>query len=156
MNPFRADFDTRSAGETIAAGHALGGSLYPGLALILSGDLGAGKTTLVKGIAMAVAAADPDDVTSPTFTLMHQYRGRLRTSEEITLYHLDLYRLDHERQLAALGLDEIQNDPSAILLIEWGEKFPNLVAAIHGSIILTHNGGDQRHIAASWQPPYGH
>ncbi len=161
MTSFRAEFDTHSPSETIAAGLALGASLQPGLCLILQGELGAGKTTLVKGIAMAVAAADPEEVTSPTFTLMHEYRGTLHSGSQrhpagdtdVVLYHLDLYRLDDARQLYSLGLDEIRNDPSAILLIEWGEKFPSLLASVHGSIILVHRSGDSRHIAASWQVP---
>lgn len=160
MNAFRAEFDTHSPAETIAAGQALGVSMHPGLCLILQGDLGAGKTTLVKGIAMALEAADPEEVTSPTFTLLHEYRGTLPSPRpdvsdriDVVLYHLDLYRLDDEHQLAALGLDEIRNDSAAILLIEWGEKFPGLVAFTHGSVSLEHRGADDRHIVAHWHNP---
>ena len=84
---------------------------------LLRGDLGAGKTTLVKGIAEAFQAASADDVTSPTFTLIHEYRG-----PQANLYHIDLYRIDTPRQLETLGLDDLIADNS-ILLIEWGEKF---------------------------------
>ena len=91
--------------------------LAPPKLVLLRGDLGAGKTTLVKGIAEAFQAAAPDDVTSPTFTLIHEYRG-----PKVNLYHIDLYRIDTPRQLETLGLDDIITDDS-ILLIEWGEKF---------------------------------
>ena len=85
--------------------------------MLLRGDLGAGKTTLVKGIAESFHAASAEDVTSPTFTLVHEYRG-----PRVNLYHIDLYRVDTPRQLETLGLDDLIADNS-ILLIEWGEKF---------------------------------
>ena len=109
---------TYSADETIALGRALAASLAPPRLVLLRGDLGAGKTTLVKGIAEAFGAAKKDDVTSPTFTLIHEYRG-----PQATLYHIDLYRIDTERELATLGIDELLRDPHALVLIEWGEKF---------------------------------
>lgn len=88
--------------------------------VLLLGDLGAGKTTLVKGIAEGFGAARAEDVTSPTFTLIHEYRG-----PDITLYHIDLYRIDTERELETLALDDLLA-PNCILLVEWGEKFPRL------------------------------
>ena len=88
--------------------------------VLLRGDLGAGKTTLVKGIATAFDAAAEDDVTSPTFTLVHEYRG-----PRANLYHIDLYRIDTQRELETLGLDDLRTENS-ILLIEWGDKFPRL------------------------------
>jgi len=111
---------THSAEETIAFGRTLAELLSPPKLVLLRGDLGAGKTTLVKGIATAFEAAAEDDVTSPTFTLVHEYRG-LR----VNLYHIDLYRIDTPRELETLGLDDLRSDNS-ILLIEWGEKFPRL------------------------------
>ncbi len=111
------EFITHSAEETIALGRSLAGLLAPPKLVLLSGDLGAGKTTLVKGIAEAFQAASADDVTSPTFTLVHEYRG-----PGVHLYHIDLYRVDTPRQLETLGLDDLFADDS-ILLIEWGEKF---------------------------------
>ena len=92
--------------------------LAPPKIVVLRGDLGAGKTTLVKGIAEGFHAASHDDVTSPTFTLIHEYRG-----PSATLYHIDLYRIDTQRELETLGLDDLMTDNS-VLLIEWGEKFP--------------------------------
>ena len=111
---------THSAEETIAFGRTLAELLAPPKLVLLRGDLGAGKTTLVKGIAAAFDAAAEDDVTSPTFTLVHEYRG-----PRANLYHIDLYRIDTPRELETLGLDDLRSD-NGILLIEWGEKFPGL------------------------------
>jgi tRNA threonylcarbamoyladenosine biosynthesis protein TsaE len=111
---------THSAEETIALGRKLAADLSPPLIVLLRGDLGAGKTTLVKGIAEGFGAARADDVTSPTFTLVHEYRG-----PDVILYHVDLYRIDTQRELETLGLDDLLA-PNCILLIEWGEKFPRL------------------------------
>ena len=85
--------------------------------MLLLGEPGAGKTTLVKGIAQAFQAAKEEDVTSPTFTLVHEYRG-----PKVNLYHIDLYRVDTLRELETLGLDDLRGEHS-VLLIEWGEKF---------------------------------
>jgi tRNA threonylcarbamoyladenosine biosynthesis protein TsaE len=112
------EFITHSAEETVALGRSLAAMLGPPPKLVLlRGDLGAGKTTLVKGIAEAFQAASAEEVTSPTFTLIHEYRG-----PRVNLYHVDLYRIDTPRQLETLGLDDLIADNS-ILLIEWGEKF---------------------------------
>ena len=112
---------THSAEETIAFGRELAKQLAPPKLVLLRGDLGAGKTTMVKGIADAFRAAREDDVTSPTFTLIHEYRG-----PEVTVIHIDLYRIDSEKELATLGLEDYMRDDT-VLLIEWGEKFPRLV-----------------------------
>ena len=111
------DFTTNSPEETIALGQQLASMLAPPKLVVLRGDLGAGKTTLVKGIAEGFRAASHDDVTSPTFTLIHEYRG-----PAATLYHIDLYRIDTQRELDTLALDDLMTDYS-VLLIEWGEKF---------------------------------
>jgi tRNA threonylcarbamoyladenosine biosynthesis protein TsaE len=123
--------------------------LTPPRLLILRGDLGAGKTTLVKGIADALDAAAPDEVTSPTFTLIHEYEGTRPAGEGTTvpvfLYHLDLYRLENERQLDAIGLDELIA-PDSIVLVEWGEKFPSVVRRSNGEIVVESGVGDVRRI----------
>ncbi|MDQ2834958.1 MAG: tRNA (adenosine(37)-N6)-threonylcarbamoyltransferase complex ATPase subunit type 1 TsaE [Acidobacteriota bacterium] len=106
---------------------------------VLRGDLGAGKTTLVKGIAAALGAADTNDVTSPTFTLVHEYRG-----SRVRLFHLDLYRLETERELATLGLEEMAGEPDALVLVEWGEKFASVLERADGEIAIEHAGGDER------------
>ena len=108
---------THSPEETIAFGRTLAEILAPPKLVLLRGDLGAGKTTLIKGIAAAFDSAAEEDVTSPTFTLIHEYRG-----PRASLYHIDLYRIDTPRELETLGLDDLRSENS-ILLIEWGEKF---------------------------------
>ena len=133
---------THSAEETIALGRslALASELAPPLIVLLRGDLGAGKTTLVKGIAEGFEAALAEEVTSPTFTLIHEYRGPL-----VTLYHVDLYRIDTERELETLGLDDLLA-PNCILLIEWGEKFPRLRRDRNVEITLEQVGETERRI----------
>ena len=138
------EFESGSAADTIRCGHEIAKLLKPPQFLILHGDLGAGKTTLVKGIAEALDAADPDEVTSPTFTLIHEYEGRF-SGKPVNLYHLDLYRIETERQLDTLGLDELAT-PNSIVLVEWGDKFPSVVKRSHGEIVMRTSGGDTRKI----------
>ncbi len=138
------EFTTRSDTETIEVGSQLVHLLSPPQLLLLTGDLGAGKTTLVKGIAHALDAADPDEVTSPTFNLLHEYEGT-REGRPVKLFHLDVYRLEGERQLETLGLEELLT-PDALVLVEWGEKFPSLRKKANGEIVLTCVGGDLRKI----------
>jgi tRNA threonylcarbamoyladenosine biosynthesis protein TsaE len=133
-------FKTRSVNGTLAIGENVAELLLPAPRLIvLRGELGAGKTTLVKGIAASLGAAEPEDVTSPTFTLVHEYQGR-----KVRLYHLDLYRLETERELLTLGLEEMAAEPDALVLVEWGEKFPSIVERADGEIAIEHAGGDER------------
>jgi tRNA threonylcarbamoyladenosine biosynthesis protein TsaE len=131
---------THSAEETTAYGRGLAAELFPPLTVLLRGDLGSGKTTLVKGIAEGFGAARAEDVTSPTFTLVHEYRG-----PRITLYHIDLYRIDTQRDLETLGLDDLLA-PNCILLIEWGEKFPRLQRDQNVEITLERVGENDRKI----------
>jgi tRNA threonylcarbamoyladenosine biosynthesis protein TsaE len=131
---------THSPAETIAFGRRLAAQLSPPLIVLLRGDLGAGKTTLVKGIAEGFQAASAQDVTSPTFTLIHEYRG-----PRATLYHIDLYRIDTERELETLGLDDLLA-PDSILLIEWGQKFPRFMRDRNLEIVLERVGEDDRRI----------
>jgi len=138
------EFESSSAEETIRAGHAIAKLLTPPKFLILRGDLGAGKTTLMKGVAEELDAAEADEVTSPTFTLIHEYEGT-RNGKPVRLYHLDLYRIEGERQLETLGLDELSG-PDSIVLVEWGEKFPSVVNRSDGEITITTRGGDSRRI----------
>ncbi|HEY1500445.1 MAG TPA: tRNA (adenosine(37)-N6)-threonylcarbamoyltransferase complex ATPase subunit type 1 TsaE [Acidobacteriaceae bacterium] len=141
-------FESHNGKETIAIGHRIAELLAPPKFLILRGDLGAGKTTLVKGIAEALDAAEPDEVTSPTFTLIHEYEGTRTVEgqkEPVMLYHLDLYRIQNERQLDSLGLDELIG-PASIVLVEWGEKFPSVVKRSQGEIEMRTTGGDSRSI----------
>jgi tRNA threonylcarbamoyladenosine biosynthesis protein TsaE len=110
---------TRSEEETIALGEEIGRQLpHPALVLLI-GELGAGKTTIAKGIVKGLGAAPPEDVTSPTFTLIHEY------GEGPRVYHIDLYRIERAGEALAFGLDELL-DRDAVLLVEWGERFPAL------------------------------
>jgi tRNA threonylcarbamoyladenosine biosynthesis protein TsaE len=107
-------FHTHSEEETVALGERIARELPSKAALLLIGNLGAGKTTLAKGIVKGLGAAAPDEVSSPTFTIIHEYGANV--------YHIDLYRLQHPQELATLGLEEIF-DRDAIVLVEWGERF---------------------------------
>jgi tRNA threonylcarbamoyladenosine biosynthesis protein TsaE len=149
-------YTTHSPEETIALGRDLASLLRPPKVLILRGDLGAGKTTLVKGIAAALGAAEPDEVTSPTFTLIHEYAGRgidpaskhENLSDTVLLYHIDLYRIEGQRQLDTLGLEELMT-PQSLMLIEWGQKFPSIVARSDGEIAMQTLTGDERRITVA-------
>jgi tRNA threonylcarbamoyladenosine biosynthesis protein TsaE len=136
-------FTTHSPEETIALGRQLAAMLAPPTLVLLRGDLGAGKTTLVKGIAEGFHAATQEDVTSPTFTLVHEYRG-----PQATLYHIDLYRVDTPRELETLGLDDLISEKS-ILLIEWGEKFARFQNERDVEIALERVSENERKIMVS-------
>jgi tRNA threonylcarbamoyladenosine biosynthesis protein TsaE len=128
----RQTVETWSEEETIAFGEQLARELPERCVVLLIGNLGAGKTTLAKGIAKGLGAAEPEEVSSPTFTLIHEYGdGRV--------YHIDLYRLDTAREAASLGLDEIF-ERNAIALIEWGERFPELMPVDRVEITLAAEG----------------
>jgi len=137
------DVTTHSPEETIAFGRTLMELLAPPKLVLLRGDLGAGKTTLVKGIASAFDAAAEEDVTSPTFTLIHEYRG-----PRANLYHIDLYRIDTQRELDTLALDDLRSSDS-ILLVEWGEKFPRFMRDRDLEIVLGRAGENERTITVS-------
>lgn len=133
-------FLTNSEDETIALGRRLATELLPprGVVLLI-GNLGAGKTTLTKGIAEGRGAALPDEVSSPTFTLIHEY------GDPVRVYHIDLYRLETPEEVATLGLDDLY-DRDALILIEWGERFPQLWPRDHTEIRLERTGDDTRRL----------
>ena len=112
-------YETRSEEETIELGRRIAATLPSRAVVLLIGNLGAGKTTLAKGIVAGLGVAPPEEVSSPTFTLIHEYGGG-------RVYHVDLYRLDRPEDVATIGLDEIL-DRDAVVLIEWGERFPRLM-----------------------------
>jgi tRNA threonylcarbamoyladenosine biosynthesis protein TsaE len=141
------EFTTKSGADTIEVGRKLAKLLKPPQLLILRGELGTGKTTLVKGIAEALDAAEAGEVTSPTFTLVHEYDGA-QDGKPVKLFHLDVYRLEGERQLETLGLDELLTD-DALVLVEWGEKFKSIKKRATGEIAITSTGGDARKITVS-------
>ncbi len=140
-------FRTRSVEGTLELGERIAEMLTVGLShqeqhglvVILRGEVGAGKTTLVKGIAAALGAAAEDEVTSPTFTIVHEYVGK-----KVRLFHLDLYRLETEEQIAVLGLDEMAGYENALVLVEWGERFESVVKMAGGEIYMEHGEGDER------------
>ena len=123
----------------MALGERLAGELPRSGVVLLIGNLGAGKTTLAKGIVRGRGAAERDDVSSPTFTLIHEYGPRGG------VYHIDLYRLEEARQVATLGLEDIF-DRDALVLIEWGERFPQLLPSQRTEIRIRSTGDDEREI----------
>jgi tRNA threonylcarbamoyladenosine biosynthesis protein TsaE len=134
-------FRTASDAETVALGRQLARELPRRGVVLLIGNLGAGKTTLAKGIVEGLGVALPDDVSSPTFSLIHEYgEGRV--------YHIDLYRLDEARQVESLGLDELF-ERDAITLIEWGERFPRLMPAERTEIRIRALSDDGREFEIS-------
>src|SRR5438270_6086310 len=140
MPPTTTEFVTHSADETIAVGIHLIERLQPPKLVVLTGDLGAGKTTIIKGIAEGFKAESQENVTSPTFTLIHEYRG-----PAATVYHIDLYRVDSQRQLETLGIDDLRDERSLILL-EWGEKFERFRNEADAEIRLQRLGETERRI----------
>jgi tRNA threonylcarbamoyladenosine biosynthesis protein TsaE len=128
---------THSEAETAAVGRAVANSVAAGSVLLLFGDLGAGKTAFVRGLAEGLGVA-PEEVSSPTFTLMQEYRGG-----RVPLVHVDLYRLNDPREIDDLGLEEIGLD--SVLAIEWAEKLPRPVAGAT-EVRIQHAAGDTRSI----------
>ena len=134
---FAGSHRTGSEEETIALGRQLAASLPDAAVVLLIGNLGAGKTTLAKGIVSGLRAAPIEEVVSPTFTLIHEYGAGV--------YHIDLYRLDEPREVESLGLDEIFSQARCVL-IEWGERFPGLMPVPRWEIRLTRTGDEDRAI----------
>ena len=131
-------YRTTSEEETVALGERLARDLPARGVVLLTGNLGAGKTTLAKGIVSGLGAAPADEVSSPTFTLIHEYGdGRV--------YHVDLYRLEEPRELATLGLEELF-DRDALVLIEWGERFGQFLPAERTEIRIRALDRDEREI----------
>jgi tRNA threonylcarbamoyladenosine biosynthesis protein TsaE len=132
-------YRTASEEETIELGRRLARELPPRQVVLLIGQLGAGKTTLAKGIVEGLKTAAADEVSSPTFTLIHEYGRNGR------VYHVDLYRLDEPREVATLGLDELL-EREAVVLIEWGERFPELWPESRTEIRIQTLSGEEREI----------
>lgn len=133
---------TRSAEETIERGREVGAKFKSPLLVLLFGELGAGKTTLTKGLVSGLGAADEDQVTSPTFTLVHKY------GDDATVYHVDFYRVGNFRDLESLGLEDFLNE-LAIVIIEWPEKFSLRADWPIIRIHLEHLGEDARRLSVS-------
>jgi tRNA threonylcarbamoyladenosine biosynthesis protein TsaE len=130
---------THSAEETIAWGKQFAEKLQPPLLILLSGELGSGKTTLTKGIVAGLHAAQEDEVTSPTFTLLHEYG----TGNKV--FHGDLYRIENFHDFETLGLEDVFSQP-AVVILEWSEKFPLKAPWPQIHLRLEHLGRDSRRI----------
>ena len=136
------EFQTASEEETIALGEELARALPRRAAVLLIGNLGAGKTTLAKGIVKGLGAATPEEVSSPTFTLIHEY------GEGPKVYHVDLYRLEQTSEVRTLGLDELF-DQDAVVLVEWGERFAEFMPQERIEIRIEAAKGDRRQITVT-------
>jgi len=132
---------TRSAEETIAWGREFAKRLKAPVLVLLTGDLGSGKTTVTKGIVSGLGAAREEDVTSPTFTLLHEYGT---TGAQV--YHGDLYRIESFEDFETLGMEDMFENP-AVVILEWSEKFPLKTEWPQVRVRLEHAGGDSRRIS---------
>jgi tRNA threonylcarbamoyladenosine biosynthesis protein TsaE len=133
------DVVTHSPEETLELGRRLAGEVRPPCLVVLEGELGSGKTTLTKGIVAGLGAASEEEVTSPSFTLVHEY-GR-----ETKVYHVDLYRIEDAHDLGTLGLDDLLGQ-QATVLVEWGEKLGDNALTPRVVIHFEHMGNDERRI----------
>jgi tRNA threonylcarbamoyladenosine biosynthesis protein TsaE len=131
-------YRTRSEDETIALGRDLARRLPRRAVVLLIGNLGAGKTTLAKGIAEGLGAAAAEEVSSPTFTVVHEYGGG-------RVLHVDLYRIEDPAGLRTLGIEELL-ERDAVVLVEWGERFPRLWPPGRTEVHFTALDGDERQI----------
>jgi tRNA threonylcarbamoyladenosine biosynthesis protein TsaE len=114
-------FNSKSQAETIEFGRRFARKLKPGTLVGLVGDLGSGKTSFVKGMALGLGVKDKREVHSPTFVIFHIYKGR------IPLYHFDLYRLENTADLEAVGADEFLTDKQAVSVVEWADRIPEVL-----------------------------
>ena len=133
---------THSAEETVRWGREFAKRLKAPILVLLTGDLGTGKTTLTKGLVSGLGAADVNDVTSPTFTLVHVY------GKQAKVYHADLYRIESFHDFETLGLEDMFAAP-AVAILEWSEKFPLRSPWPMVRVRLEHLGGDSRRISVS-------
>jgi tRNA threonylcarbamoyladenosine biosynthesis protein TsaE len=140
FNSVAEEIVTRSSEETTAWGREFAKRLAAPVLILLTGDLGSGKTTLTKGIVAGLGAANEDEVTSPTFTLVHVY------GKAAKVYHADLYRIESFHDFETLGLEDVFAKP-AVVILEWSERFPLQSPWPQVRIRLEHQGGDSRRIS---------
>lgn len=119
---------------------AIGTSLRPGMKIALVGELGSGKTTFVKGLALGLGVQDAREVKSPTFVIFHMYQGK------IPLYHFDLYRLDEHSDLEGIGVEEFWSDPNAVSVVEWADRIPGVLKDADFEIQFSRTGETDRTI----------
>ena len=141
-----SEFLSQSPEETIAKGREIAALLRPPVIVLLNGELGSGKTTLTKGIISGLGAASEEEVTSPTFTLVHEFHNHCK------VYHVDLYRVEGFRDLESLALEDALSG-RAIIIVEWSERFSLRTDWPRVEIRLEHAGGDSRRIAISGLSP---
>ncbi len=132
--------NTNSPQQTIECGSNLGRTLKPGTIIALTGQLGSGKTTFVKGLALGLGVKSDREVKSPTFVIMHIYHGRL------PLYHFDLYRLDESQDLQEIGFEDYLCDPNAVSVVEWAERVPDIYEQAHIKIEIKRVSETEREI----------
>ncbi len=140
--------ETHSAEETVALGRKLAKELEPPCLVLLEGELGSGKTTLVKGLVAGRGVAREDEVTSPSFTLVHEYGGSAPGPAEASggkVYHVDLYRIEHPREIDTLGLEDLMAQ-QATVVVEWGEKLGDRALPPQVRIRVEHLGREDRRI----------
>jgi tRNA threonylcarbamoyladenosine biosynthesis protein TsaE len=155
-----SQFISHSSEETIAKGREIAANLRPPVIVMLSGELGSGKTTLTKGIISGLGAAREEDVTSPTFTLVHVFNndslaGSKQSPHPCKVYHVDLYRVETFQDLESLGLEDALGE-RAVVIIEWPERFAFRTDWPRVDIRLEHTGGDSRRIAITGLTLEGH
>ncbi len=139
---------THSPEETVELGHRIGSRLRGGEIFAITGPLGSGKTCLIKGVATGAGATDLRSVTSPTFVIVNEYKGRF------DIYHIDAYRLDSVAQFEMLGFDDYCY-PESVVLIEWADKIASAIAGIDAiAVELSHAGEHARTIRLRHLPPY--
>ncbi len=134
----RQRWQSLSPAQTIERGRFIGRTLRPGTVVALLGELGSGKTTFVKGLALGLGVQDEREVRSPTFVIFHIYKGR------VPLYHFDLYRLDGTADLDGIGMDEYLADPNAVSVIEWADRAPDVSEQADIKIELLRSGEKTR------------
>ena len=139
-------FKTRSVNGTTAISATIAEMLPGPRVVVLRGPLGAGKTTLVKGWLKALGAAEAEEVTSPTFTLVHEYEAKAGP-----VYHLDLYRMEKEQDLTSLGWEEMAEEPGALMLVEWGDKFASVMERADAEVAMMYLEGDERSLGVRWR-----
>jgi tRNA threonylcarbamoyladenosine biosynthesis protein TsaE len=148
-----SSFITHTSEETIAKGREIAANLRPPVMVMLAGELGAGKTTLTKGIVSGLGAAQEEDVTSPTFTLVHVFQNGISAGSKLSphpykIYHVDLYRIENFADLESLGLEDALSE-QAVVIVEWPEMFTFRTGWPRVDIRLEHAGGDARRIVIS-------
>ena len=139
-------FLTESPEETVLLGQKLGRHLQRGDLVILTGELGCGKTWFTKGIALGVGVPADEVVTSPSFALMNQYEGRH------TLYHMDVYRLENAQDFLDTGLDECF-DGGGVVVMEWGDRWPEILPACRFNVAFSILGEASREVLMSGEHP---